>query len=309
MIEHQLHRELGSDLMIALEDNFQGSSLIDVNDEWRYQELRFASGFSILYAKWKTTENNILPFYFIMYDRNRHQILDLDLSMLVESEGHFSWNLKNSRNLQTDMALEKHLGAKTSFGDQYVENVTRQKAVLQSGKRKRKNGYLFLNDVDWEALVVGLGKLVSSVFRAHGSRIQKRRETWSEVADDKGAYSNQRRRIRPGQQGFRRNLIELYDGLCAITAEGPIQALDAAHIVDHSKSRVNHTDNGILLRADLHSLFDQNLLRINPDSLKIDASIELRDGPYWKYHGKKIRKRLDGNYPGRKFLEDKWSGI
>jgi predicted restriction endonuclease len=68
-----------------------------------------------------------------------------------------------------------------------------------------------------------------------------------------------------------------------------LQVLDAAHIVPYRGPETNHVTNGILLRTDLHTLFDLRLLSVNPESLKVEVSLKLRDSPYGKFHDRKLR--------------------
>lgn len=82
--------------------------------------------------------------------------------------------------------------------------------------------------------------------------------------------------LREGQPEFRRRVIELYGGRCAISLCGTVDALEAAHIVPYKGKDSNQPWNGILLRADLHLLFDKNLLRIDPATLRIRLDPRLR---------------------------------
>ena len=50
------------------------------------------------------------------------------------------------------------------------------------------------------------------------------------------------------------------------------QVLDAAHIFSHSESGINQQSNGILLRTDIHNLFDKHLIKINLFSCAIEVS-------------------------------------
>ena len=68
---------------------------------------------------------------------------------------------------------------------------------------------------------------------------------------------------RPGQSDFRRALIAR-DGSCAITGFCVLRALEAAHVTPVEAKGSDAIGNGILLRADLHKLFDADLLAINP---------------------------------------------
>jgi putative restriction endonuclease len=81
---------------------------------------------------------------------------------------------------------------------------------------------------------------------------------------------------RQGQSKFRRMLIEAYDGKCVITGCDALEVLEAAHIVPYLGGHTNHPQNGLLLRADLHSLFDMGLLSIDPISLTVILSARLR---------------------------------
>jgi len=84
--------------------------------------------------------------------------------------------------------------------------------------------------------------------------------------------------------------------------------LEAVHIAPHAKTGINELDNGLLLRCDLHSLFDSHLLRIDPDGLFISIDSSLKGTPYWKFNGKALRKKVDGSYIGSKYLKQRWDG-
>jgi len=82
--------------------------------------------------------------------------------------------------------------------------------------------------------------------------------------------------------------------------------LEAAHIDSHSASGDNRTDNGLLLRADLHTLFDMNLLRIDPETLRIDLAKSLRSSAYGDLHDQPLRPRTDGGSPSKPALRARW---
>lgn len=124
--------------------------------------------------------------------------------------------------------------------------------------------------------------------------------------DDPARLALFARRVRRGQPKFRRNLLRLYGGRCAVSGWGPESVLEAAHILLHAHSGLNHKDNGILLRADLHSLFDDGLLRIDPSSLSIVMHPSLAGTPYWTLHGTTLRPREDASQPSRKYLDQRW---
>lgn len=63
--------------------------------------------------------------------------------------------------------------------------------------------------------------------------------------------------MRRGQPAFRRRLLAAYEGTCCISGWAPEAVLEAAHIQEHSKAGLNSMANGLLLRSDLHALFDE----------------------------------------------------
>jgi hypothetical protein len=77
-------------------------------------------------------------------------------------------------------------------------------------------------------------------------------------------------RLRRGQQKFRLSLFRRYGEKCLVTGSTVVALLEAAHIVPYRGDQDHHSDNGLILRSDIHTLFDLDLLGIVPDSLKIE---------------------------------------
>jgi len=73
--------------------------------------------------------------------------------------------------------------------------------------------------------------------------------------------------IRPrlGQGGFRVVVTEIYRRRCAITQERTLPALEAAHIRPYGDGGAHEGRNGLLLRRDIHSLFDAGYVTVTPD--------------------------------------------
>jgi predicted restriction endonuclease len=94
--------------------------------------------------------------------------------------------------------------------------------------------------------------------------------------------------IRRGQPRFRRKLLAAYEGVCAVTSSNATEALEAAHIHAVSEGGSMRVSNGLLLRADIHTLFDLGLITIHPESLRIELSEILRDSDYAFLHQKKL---------------------
>jgi putative restriction endonuclease len=90
---------------------------------------------------------------------------------------------------------------------------------------------------------------------------------------------------RRGQQTFRNHLIQAYDGRCAISGCGVLDVLEAAHIVPYLGPATNKVSNGLLLRADLHTLFDCGLIGIDPATLTVVVAKRLLGGEYGALQG------------------------
>ncbi|MFW6296450.1 MAG: HNH endonuclease [Halothece sp.] len=82
------------------------------------------------------------------------------------------------------------------------------------------------------------------------------------------------------------------------------EALEAAHIMPYIETGNNHPSNGLLLRADLHSLFDLNLILIHPETMLVHLSPSLRNTQYRTIEGKKLRIPENETYcPNQDFLK------
>jgi hypothetical protein len=93
---------------------------------------------------------------------------------------------------------------------------------------------------------------------------------------------------RRGQPAFRQHLLAAYNGRCAITGCGVADVLDAAHIVSYRGPDTNHPANGLLLRTDLHTLFDLKLVAVDVETMTVLVSPDLSATSYEKYRGKPI---------------------
>jgi len=81
---------------------------------------------------------------------------------------------------------------------------------------------------------------------------------------------------REGQGTFRLRLLGAYHGQCAVTGEHALPVLEAAHIQRYLGPGSNHPQNGLILRSDLHRLYDAGYLAVTPD-LRLEVSSRLRE--------------------------------
>ena len=70
---------------------------------------------------------------------------------------------------------------------------------------------------------------------------------------------------RRGQGAFRLMVMDAYERRCAVTGEKTLPALEAAHIRPFSDVQSHDVGNGLLLRSDVHKLYDQGYVTVTPD--------------------------------------------
>ena len=99
-------------------------------------------------------------------------------------------------------------------------------------------------------------------------------------------------KVRLGQGAFRVLVTDAYSRRCSITGEKTLPVLEAAHIKPYVDSGPHFISNGILLRSDMHKLFDSGYLTItNNHNIEISSRIkeEFQNGKeYYQYHGKEL---------------------
>lgn len=96
--------------------------------------------------------------------------------------------------------------------------------------------------------------------------------------------------MRLGQSAFRSGLLRLYGGRCIVTRTSTESVLTAAHIVPYSENvpQRDGLDNGLLLRADIHALFDRLLITISPETMHLETSELLQGSIYANLNGKEV---------------------
>jgi HNH endonuclease len=87
---------------------------------------------------------------------------------------------------------------------------------------------------------------------------------------------------RQGQPAFRWGLLQIYGSSCAFSNCVVSHVLDAAHIVPYRGVHTNHPQNGLLLRTDLHTLFDLGLLAVDTQDMTIIVAPSLAISPLKK---------------------------
>lgn len=104
---------------------------------------------------------------------------------------------------------------------------------------------------------------------------------------------------RQGQGRFRDALRRAHGDRCAATGEAPSEVLEAAHVDPYLGPKSNHLDNGLLLRADIHTLFDLHLIAVSEKGRWMVSPL-LLDTAYGALSGKGLlQSRLHATSPKR----------
>ena len=116
-------------------------------------------------------------------------------------------------------------------------------------------------------------------------------------------------KVRLGQGAFRVLVTDAYQRRCAITGEKTLPVLEAAHIKPYASSGSHVISNAMLLRSDIHKLFDTGYITVTTD-LKVEVSKRIREEfqngkEYYQYHGKQLLYLPDRvmDRPGDVFIE------
>lgn len=99
--------------------------------------------------------------------------------------------------------------------------------------------------------------------------------------------------VRIGGGAFRASIIDAYSKRCSISGERTLPVLQAAHIKPYKLAGPNFVRNGLLLRSDIHKLFDDGYLTITKDH-KVEVSKRIKEEfengrEYYQYHGKELK--------------------
>jgi len=116
-------------------------------------------------------------------------------------------------------------------------------------------------------------------------------------------------KVRLGQGAFRILVTDAYNRKCAISGEKTLPVLEAAHIKRFSESGPHFISNGLLLRSDIHKLFDSGYITVTTD-LKVEVSKKIKEEfengrEYYKFQGAQLLylPNREQDKPHKQFLE------
>jgi predicted RNA-binding Zn-ribbon protein involved in translation (DUF1610 family) len=108
-----------------------------------------------------------------------------------------------------------------------------------------------------------------------------------------GGFGHAIVRVRRGQRQFRERLLSDHGSTCAFTGDAPARVLEAGHLYSYAQLGTHFKHGGLMLRRDVHRLFDDGSLAVDPTRLRIDVDSELAKYPqYAQLHGEPLTARV-----------------
>lgn len=171
---------------------------------------------------------------------------------------------------------------------------------------------------NWPRTGIQIGKMLDLEGNWEGRQIWNecldraigRRQTIpSGTPEQRRRYAEERLfRPRLGQGSFQRAVGDAYAWACAVTNEHSRPALEAAHIRPYSSQGEHDVRNGLLLRVDIHRLFDHGYVTVTPDRRFLVSDALRRDyangRTYYPLDGHRIAlPRSSDAHPSRDFLD------
>lgn len=151
----------------------------------------------------------------------------------------------------------------------------------------------------WDAFTEAL----QSAGGGRGALLLEEATRWAQSRP--GGHRHARVRVRVGQRGFRERLLAILGPVCAFTGPGPAAVLEAAHLYSYAAVGEHHDDGGLLLRRDVHRLFDQGDIAVDPRTLTISLRDDLARYPgYAPLQGRPLATKLDRGHVG--WIEKHW---
>jgi putative restriction endonuclease len=162
-------------------------------------------------------------------------------------------------------------------------------------------------------LSTGEGARIWQACRRHAKSLPLNTDTAAHIGETQSDRFGALQQYQPrlGQGAFRIAVVDAYQRSCAVTGEHSLPVLEAAHIRPYGTGGEHAVSNGLLLRSDVHRLYDQGYVTVSPDH-KFKVSPLLREvwnngTVYYAFEGKTIQ--LPGEkdqLPDRELLE--WHG-
>lgn len=170
----------------------------------------------------------------------------------------------------------------------------------------RLSDQLAIQEIYWEPLAPRLtGKFpdVQGLFGLSAIETPVEKE-FTPTTEDTRKRAQRLVHLRQGQKEFRNGLLQRYGTRCMVSGCELFNVLEAAHIDPYRGKESNHLENGLILRADLHTLFDLDLLGIEPETLSVKLHPDACRSGYESFDNRPLL--VTDLRPGAQALKVRW---
>ncbi|OAT18825.1 hypothetical protein M979_1649 [Buttiauxella noackiae ATCC 51607] len=204
--------------------------------------------------------------------------------LLIRKTLQPKWRCSNNHTFDSPLIIS---GPATEFTAEYGDNYRQVNSINMAQLKEKTLRYNVQSsiqevDLNWVSSVFGLASFLGPTINIHDAD-----EDVERSSSDERKIVERSIKQRRGQRSFRNCLITK-NAKCAITGCELVDILEAAHIDAYRNDSHNNVRNGILLRSDIHTLFDLNLMAIHPHHLTIHFSKLVKEKYYLEFEGKKI---------------------
>ncbi len=228
------------------------------------------------------------------------------IGKLEESTG--TWIGPRLRDIRSPLARTDYKGLADRFQREHPKD-NFPNAEPGTHPARRRLAFIHLLEQQRDELDRRAGSPVNKAMASVAEQVWQDEAAQPLPLDDEDA----RRRVyaqiisREGQPSFRLELMNAYSCRCAVTGCDAEPALEAAHLRPYRGPAWNVVSNGLLLRADIHTLFDRNLLAIDPQTRKVALSPQLSGTQYQKFSGVPIAEpAAESQRPSQEVLNERW---
>jgi HNH endonuclease len=214
-----------------------------------------------------------------------------------------TWILPRLLDIESPLARTAYRRLADRYQDQHPEDDL-PKAEPGAHPARRRVAFIHLLEHELDALDHGSGSLT-----AGGGQAEEEGGTEPLPLDDVDERLRVQAEIfrRQGQARFRQDLMDAYSNRCVVTGCDATWALEAAHIRSYHGLASNDVRNGLLLRGDIHTLFDLHLLGIDPETRTVALSWRLSGKHYKHLAGVPLAApKKDNQRPSKDRLVERW---
>jgi hypothetical protein len=211
---------------------------------------------------------------------------------------HPTWRCVHRHLFEEPEASEKLVTKySANFGGTYVPIQQQITVALLKSIAIRPNDQLSIEELDLgklENLIDAGEEKSASLVIAAGFQTSANPDEADDEPEKPISAADERKKImraikvRRGQAAFRRNLFNRYGNRCMVTGCKLEDLLEAAHIAPYRNESHNNPRNGLLLRADIHTLFDLFLMQVDPNTLVVTFHEKVKKAGYAGFDGKQL---------------------